>query len=154
MTSISRGLSLCDKIIEHPQYLRASNESDDNSRMAGWPDEIKACMHPQITFFRTLRLLFLSHVYLMLIIDKIDDWDPRVTVVDVVTKARRVNHCQLDFELLFFKFCFNNLDFSQFVELLEVTTTVVLGGVQLSGEKSVDERGFPQTRLALLYFST
>ena len=102
--------------------------------MAGWTDEVEASMHSEVRLVGPQRLLFLSHIRLMLVIDEVNDGGPRVAVVDIVTKAGGVNNRQLDFELLFFQLCLDDFDLGQLVELLEVTAVVVLRGGQLGGK--------------------
>ena len=65
--------------------------------MAGRSDEVKACVNTKIDSVGSAWLLFLQHVGLMLIIQKFNDWHPRVAVVDVVTEARSVNDGQADY---------------------------------------------------------
>jgi hypothetical protein len=88
-------------------------------------------MDPQIRLFIPLGLLLLTHVRLMLIVDEFDDGHPRVTVVDVVTEAGGINDSELDFELLLFKLCLDDLDLSQLVKLLVVPPVVVFGRGEL-----------------------
>ena len=76
------------------------------------PDEVQASMDPQICLLISLWLLFLTHVGFMLVVNELDNGHPRVTVVDVVAKARCVNDSELDLELLLFKFSLDNLDLS------------------------------------------
>ena len=95
--------------------------------MSSGPDKVQASMDSQVALLGPLRLLLLTHVGLMLIVDEVDNGQPRITVVDIVTKSRRVNNCELDFELLLLKLCLNDIDFSELVELLVVTAAVALG---------------------------
>jgi len=81
-------------------------------------------------------LLFLTHVGFMLVVNEFDNGEPRVTVVDVVTKSRGVNDCELDLELTFLKLSLDNFDFSKLVELL-VVASVVFFAADSSVEKSV-----------------
>ena len=119
--------------------------------MSGGPDEVQAAVDPEVSLLRTLRLLFLSHVGLVLVIDEIDDWRPRVTVVDIVTKTGCVNDGELDFELLLFKLCLDDLDLGELVELLVVAPGVVLGRRQLGSEEGVDESGLAETRFTCVF---
>ena len=84
----------------------------------------------------------------MLIIYKINNRHPRITVIHIVAKAWGVNDGQLDLELFLFKFGFDDLDFGELVELFFVTTTVVARRRKLGGEECVDECRFTETRLA------
>ena len=84
-------------------------------------------MDPEVGLLPTLGLLFLSHIGLVLVIDEIDDWGPRVAVVDIVSESGGVNDGELDFELLLLKLRLDDLDLGKFVELLVVTPRVVLG---------------------------
>lgn len=95
--------------------------------MAGRPDEVQAGVHPQVDLVLSLGLLFLTHVCLMLIVNEVYDRCPRVAVVDVVAKSRRVNDRELCFELLLFELSLNDLHLGQLVKLLVVTAVVVLG---------------------------
>jgi hypothetical protein len=64
----------------------------------------------------------------MLVVNEVDNGDPRIPVVDVVAESRCVNYSELDLELLLFKLGLNDIDFSELVELLVVTPAVALGG--------------------------
>lgn len=84
----------------------------------------------------------------MLVVKEVDDGGPCVLIIDVVTKARRVDDGQLGLELLFLKFGLDDVDLGHVVELLMMATTVVLGRAQLGREESVDEGRLAQTGLA------
>lgn len=116
--------------------------------MTGRTDEVKTSVNPQVSLLHPLWLLLLPHIRLVLVIDKVDDGRPRVTVVDIVTKAGGVDDGQLDFELFLLQLSLDDLHLCQLVELLQVTTCVVLGRRQLRGEQRVDECRFTQPRLA------
>jgi hypothetical protein len=64
----------------------------------------------------------------MLVVNKVDDWQPRITVVDIITESRCVNHSELDLELLLLKLSLNNIDFGELVKLLVVTPAIALSG--------------------------
>jgi len=64
----------------------------------------------------------------MLVVNEVDNGDPRITVVDVVAESRCVNYSELDLELLLFKLGLNDIDFSELVELFVVAPAVALGG--------------------------
>ena len=51
-------------------------------------------MDTEVNLVLAVRLLLLKHVGLMLVVKELNDGLPRVTVVDVVAKARSVNHSQ------------------------------------------------------------
>ena len=89
--------------------------------MPSGPDEVQATVDPEVGLLPTLRLLLLPHIGLMLIIDEIDNWGPRIAVVDIIPKSGGVNDSELNFELLLLKLCLDNLDLGQLVELLVVT---------------------------------
>jgi hypothetical protein len=89
-------------------------------------------MNSQVTLFGPLGLLLLTHVCLMLVVNEVDDGQPRITVVDVVTESRCVNHGELNLELLLLKLGLDDIDFSELVELLVVTPGVAFSGRQLS----------------------
>ena len=59
--------------------------------MAGGTDKVEAGMNTKVGLVSPQRLLLLSHVCLMLVIDKVDNRRPRVAVIDVVAEARGVN---------------------------------------------------------------
>jgi len=84
----------------------------------------------------------------MLVVNEVDDGTPRITVIDIVTKAGGVDHGELDLELLLLKFSFDDIDLCQFVELLVVTASIVLWKAKLGSEERVNERGLAQTRFA------
>ena len=64
--------------------------------MSGGSDKIQTCVNAKINLIDTTRLLLLQHIGLMLIIKEFDDWHPRITIVDVVSKAGRVDHGKAD----------------------------------------------------------
>lgn len=68
----------------------------------------------------------------MLVVEEVDDGRPAVAVVDVVTKAGRVNDSQLDLELLLLELSLDDVNLDCLVKLLGVTTSVVLASSKLS----------------------
>lgn len=106
--------------------------------MASRTNEIQTSMDTKVNLFVTLRLLLLTHICFVLVVDKFNNREPRVTVVDVVTESRGVDDRELDLELTFFEFGFNNFNLSQFVQLLVVALGVVLRRRQFCREKCVD----------------
>lgn len=103
-------------------------------------------MNPEVGLLLTLGLLLLSHVCLVLVVNEVDDWRPRVTVVDIIAESWGVNDAELDLELLLFKLCLDYLDLCQFVELFVVAPRIIFGRGQLGGEERVDEGGLAQAR--------
>lgn len=91
-------------------------------------------MYPQVGFLIPLWLLFLPHVSLMLIVNKVDDGAPRIPVIYVVTKARCVDDGKLDAELFLLEFSLDNFNLGKLVQLLVVTTAIVFGWGQLGGK--------------------
>jgi len=59
--------------------------------VAGGADKVEAGMHAEVRLVGSQRLLFLSHVRLMLVIDEVNDGGPRVAVVDIVAEAGSIN---------------------------------------------------------------
>jgi hypothetical protein len=92
----------------------------------GRANEIQARVHAQVGLLVTLRLLLLAHIRLVLVVNEVDDRRPRVAVVDIVSKTRRVDNSELDFELLLFELCLDDVHFRKLVELLMMTAIVVL----------------------------
>lgn len=68
--------------------------------MSGRSDEVEACVDTEIDLVNTAGLLLLQHVGLMLIIQELDNWHPRVAVVDIVAETRCVDNGQSDYQLL------------------------------------------------------
>lgn len=64
--------------------------------VASRTDEIQASVHTKVDLLLTLRLLFLQHVGLVLIVKELDNGLPRIAVVDIVAEARCVNDSQTD----------------------------------------------------------
>ena len=120
----------------------------EDVRVAGGPDKVQAGVHPQVDLVVALGLLLLAHVCLMLVVDEVDNGGPGVAVVDVVAETGAVDHGQLRLELLLLQLGLDDVHLRQLVELLVVAAAVVLRRGQLGGEKSVDERGLAETRLA------
>jgi len=67
-------------------------------------------MHTEVALLSSLWLLFLPHVYLVLVIHEVNNGGPGVTIVDVVPETRGVNHSQLDLERLLLEFSFDDVD--------------------------------------------
>ena len=78
--------------------------------MTSRPNEKQTCVHSEIDFALPLGLLFLPHIQLMLIINKVNNRGPRISVVDIVAETRRVDHRELDFERLFFELSLDDLN--------------------------------------------
>lgn len=81
------------------------------SRMTCRPNEVQASVDSEINFLASLGLLLLPHVGFMLIIYKVDNGAPGVTVVHVVTESGSINHGKLDLELLFLEFSLADFNF-------------------------------------------
>src|SRR5262249_7325142 len=62
--------------------------------VAGGSDEVEAGVDAEVDLVLAARLLLLQHVRLVLVVQELDDGHPRVPVVDVVAKARRVDDGQ------------------------------------------------------------
>jgi hypothetical protein len=144
MISMSSGF----KLNRASRHIISYNKNSKVLRMSGRPDKVQACMYPQVSLLVPLRLLFLPHISLMLIIDEVDNRTPRVPIVDIVTKPRGVNDSEFDFELFLLELSFNDFDLCKLVELLVMPTIVVLVGRELGREKRVDQSSFTQSRLA------
>jgi hypothetical protein len=54
-------------------------------------DEVQAGVNTEINLVNTAGLLLLQHIRLMLIVQELDNWHPRVAVVDIVSEARGIN---------------------------------------------------------------
>ena len=99
--------------------------------MTRGPDEVQARVNAKVALLAALGLLLLNHVRLVLVVNEVDNRRPRVPIVDVVTKARGVNDSKLDLELLLLELGLDDLDLSQFVQLLVVASAIVFGRRQL-----------------------
>jgi hypothetical protein len=64
--------------------------------VAGWANEVKTSVDAKVNLLGAARLLLLQHVGLMLIVKELDNWLPRVSVVDVVSESRSINDGQAD----------------------------------------------------------
>jgi hypothetical protein len=49
------------------------NKQRKDLRVTGWPDEVQTRMDSQISLLVPLRLLFLPHVCLMLVVNEVDN---------------------------------------------------------------------------------
>lgn len=85
-------------------------EERPDVRVTSRSDEEQASMHTQVGLLCTLRLLLLPHIRFMLVVNEVDDWAPRVTVVDIITKAGGVDDSELDFERLFLELGLDDFD--------------------------------------------
>jgi hypothetical protein len=104
---------------------KIAQQRRENIRMACRANEVEASMNPQVCFLFSLWLLLLAHVSFMLVVNELNNWEPGVAVVDIVSKSGGVNDREFDLELTFLELSLNDLDFSQFIQLLIVTSTVV-----------------------------
>lgn len=59
--------------------------------MSSRSDEVEACVHAKVDLITPARLLLLEHIRLMLVVQELDDGQPRVSVVHIIAKARGVN---------------------------------------------------------------
>ena len=75
--------------------------------VAGRTDKVQAAVDAHVAQLLTLGLLILTHVRLVLVVNKVDDGHPAVTVVGIVSESGRVNHRQLDSKLLLLEFYLN-----------------------------------------------
>lgn len=121
---MSKGLSL----EEERDELCKNGARRSYKRVTSGANKVEASMNAEVRLVGPQRLLLLSHVCFMLVIDEVDDWRPRVSVVDVVPKAGGVNDGQFDFELLLLQLGLDDFDLGQLVELLKVTAVVILRG--------------------------
>jgi len=103
-----------------------------NARVTCRTNEVEASMDTQIRLFVPLGLLLLTHVRFVLVVNKLDNWEPRVAVVNVVSEARGVDDGELDLELAFFELSLDYFHFRELVQLLEMTLVVVFRRGQLS----------------------
>jgi len=78
--------------------------------VTSWSDEEQAGMHTQVGLLCTLRLLLLPHICFMLVVDEVDDWAPRVAVVDIITKAGGIDDGELDPERLLLELGLDDFD--------------------------------------------
>lgn len=64
--------------------------------VSGWSNEVQAGVDTEVDFVDTLWLLLLQHVGLMLIIQELNNWHPRVAVVDIVSKTWGIDNGKTD----------------------------------------------------------
>ena len=95
--------------------------------MARWANKVQTSVDTKISLLLALGLLLLTHVRFMLVIYEFDNGEPRVTVVDIVTKARGIDNGKLDLELALLKLGLDDFNLSELVELLVMTLAVVFG---------------------------
>jgi len=142
------------------QLLKRRKSGD--IRVTSGSDEEQACMHTQVGLLSALRLLLLPHICFMLVVHEVDDWAPRVAVVDIITEARGVNDGELDLERLLLELGLDDFDLShkkdvsgsgatselrverprylsELVKLLNVTPAVVLRWRQFGSKECIDE---------------
>ena len=79
-------------------------------RVTSGANEVQASVNPKVNLIVSLRLLLLSHINLMLVINEIDNGCPRVAVVHVVAEAWGINHGEFDFERLLLEFSLDDVD--------------------------------------------
>ena len=89
MISMSKGLSLEEG---ESECREETDVRKGHGRVATWTGKVEASMHSEVRLVGPQRLLLLSHIGLVLVVDEVNDGGPRVAVVDVVTKAGSVNN--------------------------------------------------------------
>jgi len=87
MISMSKGLSLG----EMGECRCRRDVRRGHGRVTSGADKVEASMHSEVRLVGPQRLLLLSHVCLMLVIDEVNNGGPRVAVVNIVTKAGSVD---------------------------------------------------------------
>lgn len=60
----------------HRSYFWQASSMRLDSRVARWSDEVETGMNAQVVLLASIRLLFLPHIQLMLVIDEINDGGP------------------------------------------------------------------------------
>jgi len=78
-------------------------------------------MHSHVNLSFSSGLLLLSHKAFVLVIQKLNDGVPVVSVVHIVTESRGVDNSQLNLEQLFFELYTKNFD----VEYVGVTARLL-----------------------------
>ena len=78
--------------------------------MSSGANKEETSVNAKVALLRTLRLLLLSHINFVLIINEIDDGCPRVAVVHVVAETWGINHGEFDFERLLLEFSLDDVD--------------------------------------------
>ena len=73
--------------------------------VAGGADKVQAAVDTHVAELLALGLLVLTHVRLVLIIDKVHNGHPAVAVVGVVAESGCINDGQFDVELLLLELC-------------------------------------------------
>lgn len=122
-----------------------------NLRVSCRFDEIKTCMYTHIHNTFTTGLLFLSHVVFMLIVNKVNDRNPAMTVIHIITKTRSINNGQLDLKHLFLQFSSGDLDLSSFGRDLCTSLIQVFGLLDGGCEECIDKCCLATTRFAFIY---
>jgi hypothetical protein len=59
-------------------------------------DEVQTGVYTKIDLVEAARLLLLEHVGLMLVVEELNDWHPRVAVVHIVAETRCVDNSETD----------------------------------------------------------
>ena len=122
-------------------------------------------MDTEVNLINTARLLLLQHIRLMLIVQELNDWHPRIAVVDIISEAWCINNCQADYqdvserqmlcisnghtlEKLLLKLSLCDLNLDSLVHLLCVSALVVGVVLDCRGEEGVDEGSLSESRFA------
>jgi len=63
------------------------------------PDKVKASMNTKVNLVGTAGLLLLEHVRFMLVVQELNDWHPRITVVDIISETGCVDDSEADYSL-------------------------------------------------------
>lgn len=67
-------------------------------------------MNAQVTLLYTFWLLLLPHVKLMLVVDEVDDWSPRVAIIHIISETGGIDNRKFDFKRFLLQFSLDDIN--------------------------------------------
>jgi hypothetical protein len=101
---IGESIRLCDDWDEIDLGVKSTHDLNIQGleRVTSWLDEIDASMHAVINNVHPVHLILSVQVRIESLLDVLNDWPPRIIVVDEVTKARGIHNSQAETDTVLF----------------------------------------------------
>ena len=109
---IGQGIGLCNDRDEVDLGVQSAHHLDIErlERVAGGLDEVHAGMHAVVDDVHAVDLVLCLQIGIESLLNILNDWSPRIIIVDKVAKARRVNNSQSQPDSILFDVCTDGLD--------------------------------------------
>ena len=117
-------------------------------RVASRLDEVHTGVHTVVDNVHAVDLVLGLQVCIESLLNVLNDWSPRVVIVDKVTEAGCVNNCQSQPDSVLFNVCADGLDGDGLWDDVETRAFAFPRRVEGSVEEGIDKCRLSKTRLA------